>query len=316
MQCKDCLREIDEKEYFNRNYEGICKKCRQKMSQIKYENKKFGTNKQYVPARLKKNNSFEELKEEPKEKELKETNVEKKIYGSDIEEKVLKDISETFATNKVNIDPQEYPPFHIFIDLFCSLIDLEKGYMKQYEKAEDVFNRMECDYQHAYEDASDPESFMERSKMFRCLLDQRRTVKNGLAQYEKVTPLLQEIVKKCPNILKLAKDTETELNRIIELQGGHSYMARASELIAKEDFCIGKKDISARGKYHVTVPVFGYYGNNSPYLFERDCWADNPKKAIETIVKYLKAKFPNVTYKTGDFEAKIAEESTEETVYS
>ena len=41
MQCKDCLKEIDDKEYYNRSIEGLCKKRRQKMSQIKYENKKF-----------------------------------------------------------------------------------------------------------------------------------------------------------------------------------------------------------------------------------------------------------------------------------
>lgn len=57
MQCKDCLKEIDDKEYYNKSMEGICKKCRQKISQIKYENKKFGTNKEYVPARLKNKNT-------------------------------------------------------------------------------------------------------------------------------------------------------------------------------------------------------------------------------------------------------------------
>ena len=159
MQCKDCLKEIDDKEYYNRSIEGICKKCRQKISQIKYENKKFGTNKEYVPARLKNKNT--KIVNKKTNKVVSTTKVveekEEKIYDERIEKIVLDDIAQTFKNNNVDINIKDIPPFNAFMDMFCSLIDINNGYMSQYKKAEDVFNLMEGDYQHAYEDAKTPE---------------------------------------------------------------------------------------------------------------------------------------------------------------
>ena len=71
MKCKDCLKEIDEKEYYNKSIEGVCQKCRQRISQIKYENKKFGTNKEYIPLRLKDKTKHIRKKEEQNIKNLK-----------------------------------------------------------------------------------------------------------------------------------------------------------------------------------------------------------------------------------------------------
>ena len=244
MQCKDCLKEIDDKEYYNRSIEGICKKCRQKISQIKYENKKFGTNKEYVPARLKNKNT--KIVNKKTNKVVSTTKVveekEEKIYDERIEKIVLDDIAQTFKNNNVDINIKDIPPFNVFMDMFCSLIDINNGYMSQYKKAEDVFNLMEGDYQHAYEDAKTPEIFLERSKMFRCLLDQRRNIKNGIGQYDKIIDMLQDIVKKNPKILEMAQTARDELNRTIEAQEGHYYKAKASELISKEESCIGKRE--------------------------------------------------------------------------
>ena len=309
MQCKDCLKEIDDKEYYNRSIEGICKKCRQKISQIKYENKKFGTNKEYVPARLKNKNT--KIVNKKTNKVVSTTKVveekEEKIYDERIEKIVLDDIAQTFKNNNVDINIKDIPPFNVFMDMFCSLIDINNGYMSQYKKAEDVFNLMEGDYQHAYEDAKTPEIFLERSKMFRCLLDQRRSIKNGIGQYDKIIDMLQDIVKKNPKILEMAQTARDELNRTIEAQEGHYYKAKASELISKEEFCIGKRDW---GKWHVTVPLMKYYGNTVPFNFERDVWADGEKGAIDNVKEYLKQKFPNCPYK--DVQIKV--EKTEEEV--
>ena len=177
--------------------------------------------------------------------------------------------------------------------------------MSQYKKAEDVFNLMEGDYQHAYEDAKTPEIFLERSKMFRCLLDQRRSIKNGIGQYDKIIDMLQDIVKKNPKILEMAQAARDELNRTIEAQEGHYYKAKASELISKEEFCIGKREWC---KWHVTVPLMNYYGNKVPVNFERDVWADGEKGAIDNIKEYLKQKFPKCPYKDVQIKVEKAEE--------
>lgn len=307
MQCKDCLEEIDEKEYFNRSLEGVCKKCRQKINQIKYENKKFGTNRQYVPARLKEKkndiikSTIENNKKIEKIIEKKEIRTEEKptkIYDERIERIVLKDIQDTFKNHNVSIDPQQVPPFNVFMDMFVSLIDINNGYMAQYKKAEGIFNMMEGDYQHAVEDAKTPELFLERSQMFRCLLDQRRNVKNGIGQYDEIVDLLQDIVKKNPKILEIAKKAQEELSRTIESQEGHFYKAKASELISKEEFCIGKRDW---GHWRVEVPLNNYYGMSVPYTFKRDCWADGEEGAIANIKEYLKQKFPSCTYRDDKF---------------
>lgn len=310
MQCKDCLVEIDDKEYYNRSDEGVCKKCRQKKSQIKYENKKFGTNREYVPARLKNKSKNIIKKEDKKIEQKKNDEVTNKIYDEEIEKIVLADIENTFKNRNVSINFKEIPPFNIFMSMFCSLIDMSNGYMTQYKKAEETFNMMEGDYQHAYEDAQTPEIFLKRSQMFRCLLDQRREIKNGIGQYEKIDGLLQDIVKRNPQILTIARQAQAELEKVIEAQDGHYYKARASDLISKEDFCIGKKDW---GQWHVEVPINNYYNNKSPYLFTRDVWANNAEEAIENIKQYLKQKFPNCTYKTIDFKAeKLVQDDVKE----
>lgn len=307
MKCKDCLKEIDDKEYFNRSIEGVCKKCRQKISQIKYENKKFGTNKKYVPARLKSGNTRIVNKTTNKVAATTKVvnNEPKKIYDEMIEKIVLEDIAKTFKNNNVNINIKDIPPFNVFMDMFCSLIDINNGYMTQYKKAEEVFNLMEGDYQHAYEDADTPDLFMKRSQMFRCLLDQRRNIKNGMGQYDKIYDLLQDIVKRNPKILEMAKNAKTELDKTIESQEGHFYKTRASELISQADFCIGKRDY---GKWHVTVPLMNYYGNKAPFNFERDVWGDGEKAAIDNIKEYLKQKFPNCTYKEIQIKAEKVED--------
>ena len=312
MKCNDCLKEISEKEYYNKSIEGVCQKCRQRIAQIKYENKKFGTNKEYIPLRLKDSKKIINKKDNKVVTTTKVINQEKKnekIYDEKIEKIVLEDIENTFKAHSITINHKEVPPFKVFMDMFCSLIDINNGYMSQYKKAEDVFNMMEGDYQHAYEDAKTPEIFAERSKMFRCLLDQRRSVKNGLGQYSKIVNMLEDIVRKNPKILEMALTSKEELEKIILSQDEHHYKARASELIAKEDFCIGKKDMSERGTYHVSVPIFGYYGTlTTPYLFERNTFAENSQDAIDSIREYLKQKFPKCKYKLSDFKTeKITE---------
>jgi hypothetical protein len=310
MKCNDCLEEISDKEYYNKSLEGVCKKCRSKIANLKYYNKVHGTNIEYVPAKMKeKQKNVKTTKTVVQVEKIEPKKEEKRIYSEEIEKRVHKDIEKVLTDNYIDINVQEIPPFDLFINMFESLIELEKGFMGKYKKAEELFNRMECDYQHAYEDAQDPQLFMERSQMFRCLLDQRRAVKNGLARYEKIYPLLEEISKKCPKIMDLTKSVKTDLEAVMKLQGEHSYVARASELISQQEFCIGKKDLSKAGTYHVSIPVMGYYGRASLFAFERDCWAESPEAAIENIKAYLKQKFPNVSYNVRDFKAEKKEEA-------
>lgn len=293
MKCKDCLKEISSKEYNNKSAKGVCRKCRQRMAQIKYQNKKNGTNKEYVPLRLK--------EESAKTIALIKDEKEERIYGKEIENKVIEDIEKTFEKNKISINSQELPPFSIFMDMFCSLIDIENGYMSEYIKAEDVFNKMERDYQHAYEEAETLDIFDERSKMFRCLLDKRRTVKNGLGQYKTMFRLLQEIVQAMPDVLQKALQARENLTKTTEYQKNHSYKVEASELIADQGFAIMNKEMSSENsKYSATVPLMNYYGNGSPYPFQRFIDAKNEEEARKKVVEFLKTKFPNCPYKSID----------------
>lgn len=319
MKCKDCLKEIDDKEYYNRSLEGVCKKCRQKISQIKYENKKFGTNKEYIPSRLKDNNT-KKIVSRQTNKVVANTKIietkEERIYSKEIENRVLQDIDNTFKNNKVFIDSQKLPPFNVFMDMFCSLIDIENGYMSEYMKAEDIFNRMETDYRHAYEDANTNAIFNERSQMYRCLLDKRRTVKNGLGQYSKIIRMLQEIVQGTPDILDKAKQSKINLDEIIKMQENHSYKIESSELIASLDFCTGRKEVvNEYAKYLVTVPVYNLYGNTGRTEFQRAFFANSPEEAKQMTIDFLKVKFPKVTYKPVDIIAtKVIESDEEESV--
>ena len=176
MKCVDCLKEIPDIEYYNRSDEGVCNKCRQKKSQIKYENKIFGTNKVYVPARLKqqpkrKSNAVKVTKKESISDET-------VLYDKAVEKKVNADIQLVFEKYGVKINENDKVPFNMFMNMLASLLDVKNGFMNNYIKAEDVFNKMERDYQHAFEDSRTVSEMNERGQMFKCLLDKRRDVKN------------------------------------------------------------------------------------------------------------------------------------------
>lgn len=300
-KCKDCLREISKKEYFNRNNEGICKKCRQRMSQIKYENKKFGTNKKYVPLRLK--HSGRTL-----EKNQKETTIEKDnslLYSKAIEKKVAQDIENTFQKYNIKINENDLVPFTAFIDMFSALLDVEKGYMSNYLKAEDIFNMLERDYQHAFEDSKTIMEMNERSQMFKCLLDKRRNVKNINIRYSQVSRIIYEILEKIPDIQKKVETAKENLNSVITTQEEHYYKAEMSELIQQEDFCKGAKSTTAGKmiKFDVSVPLFNYGKNRAgiPYDFHRFIYANTQEEAINIVKKFLQDKFSSCTYKDNDF---------------
>lgn len=302
MKCIDCLKEIDDKEYYNKNDEGVCKKCRQRKSQIKYENKKFGTNKVYIPLRLKK--ATTKRKKDSVSITNKATD-ETRLYSKEIENKVNDDIKKVFDKYGINIKENDAAPLSVFMNMFETLLDVKNGYMNNYIKAEDLFNMLERDYQHAFEDANTTSKMEERSKMFRCLLDKRRNVKNINIQYSQISRIIYEIIDKIPDILDKVHSSNEKLKDIIEKQEGHYYRAEMSELIQEEDFCKGNKPVGKFGmkKYDVSVPIFNY-GNNSagiPYDFHRFAYAKDETDAINQVKAFLSEKFPKCTYKPNDF---------------
>lgn len=306
MKCVDCLKEIDDKEYYNKSDEGVCKKCRQRKSQIKYENKKFGTNKVYVPLRLKENtqsNKKDSLISLKEGNEIKNEDIE--LYSKEIEDRVTEDIKKVFNKNSINIKETDIVPLSIFMNMFEMLLDVKNGYMNNYIKAEELFNMLERDYQHAFEDANTISIMEERSKMFKCLLDKRRNIKNINIQYSQVSRIIYEIIDKVPNILEKVRMSKEKLGNIIEKQENHYYRAEASELIQEEDFCKGNKTVERVGmkKYDVSIPIFNY-GNNStgiPYDFHRFVYAKDKIDAISQVKIFLSEKFPKCTYKSNDF---------------
>ena len=301
MKCKDCLSEISDKEYYNKSDEGVCKKCRQRKSQIKYENKKFGTNKEYVPLRLK--HKVERKSSAPKV--VKEKDDETKLYGKDIEKKVNNDIQAVFNQYGVEIKDNDRLPFLIFMNMFNSLLDIKNGFMSNYIKAEDIFNNMERDYQHAFEDSKTVSEMDERSKMFKCLLDKRRNVKNINIQYEQISRIIYEIIDKIPNIVDKVNISIERLTDIIQKQEDHYYKAEVSELIQQADFCKGTKPFGKAGaiKYDVSVPLFNFGNNRAgiPYDFHRYAYGKNQQEAIDTVKAFISKKLPKCTYKPNDF---------------
>lgn len=303
MKCKDCLNEINEKEYYNKNNEGVCQKCRQRMSQIKYENKKFGKNKKYVPLRLKdkaqrKEGAVEVIKENNKENES-------TLYTKEIESIVSSDIEKVFEKNSVVIKNNDSMPFTVFMDMFESLLDVKNGYMNNYIKAEDIFNMLERDYQHAFEDAKTISEMNERGQMFKCLLDKRRDVKNVNMQYSRISRVIYEIINKDPSILNKVHIANKALKDLIDQQDSHYYRAEVSEFVQEADFCKGVKPSTKAGtkKYDVSIPVFNF-GNNSagvPYDFHRYAYATNEADAIEQVKLFIAKNFPKVSYKANDF---------------
>lgn len=303
MKCVDCLKEIPDNEYYNRSDEGVCKKCRQKKSQIKYENKKFGTNKVYVPARLKqqpkrKSNAVKVTKKETISDET-------VLYDKSVEKKVNEDIQLVFGKYGVKINENDKVPFNIFMNMLASLLDVKNGFMNNYIKAEDVFNKMERDYQHAFEDSRTVSEMNERGQMFKCLLDKRRDVKNVNIQYEKISRIIYEIVDKVPSVLDKVNMATEQLEDIMKKQEDHYYRAEMSELIQQEDFCRGTKIVGKAGmtKYDVSVPLFNFGNNNAgiPYDFHRYAYATSKEDAIEQVKGFLKEKFAKCTYKPNDF---------------
>ena len=309
MKCNDCLKEIDEKEYYNKSNEGVCKKCRQRMSQVKYENKKFGTNKEYVPLKMKagytpKQNTVKRTRIVKSEKQADSTDS-KVLYSKEIEKKVGEDIQKTFAKHNITIKDNDVVPLIMFMEMLETLLDVKNGYMNNYIKAEDLFNMLERDYQHAFEDSKTIGEMNERGQMFKCLLDKRRNVKNVNIQYTQISRVIYEIIDRIPDILPKVRQAKDRLADVLDKQESHYYRAEMSELIQAEEFCRGVKPVGKAGvtKYDVSVPIFNYGNNRAgiPYDFHRYAYAVNEEDAINQVKAFLKEKFPNCTYKPNDF---------------
>ena len=310
MKCNDCLKEIDEKEYYNKSNEGVCRKCRQRMSQVKYENKKFGTNKEYVPLKMKagyspKQTATKRVARTVKTKSETESVNNSVLYSKEIEKKVGEDIQRTFAKHNITIKDNDVVPLIMFMEMLETLLDVKNGYMNNYIKAEDLFNMLERDYQHAFEDSKTVIEMNERGQMFKCLLDKRRNVKNVNIQYTQISRVIYEIIDKIPDILPKVRQAKERLTDALDKQESHYYRAEMSELIQGEEFCRGVKSVGKAGvtKYDVSVPIFNYGNNRAgiPYDFHRYAYATSEEDAINQVKAFLKEKFPNCTYKPNDF---------------
>ena len=224
--CPDCGQE---KELGVRT--GICKQCSARKANAKYQNKPYI---KIINSKNKRNPRKIKIVKDKKEDE----NVEFKLYSKKIEEEVQKDIDLNLKAKKVNL-PKNMS-FGIAFEVIYNAIHGIEG-ISEYIKAEDVFNKLENDYRHGYENAKTAESFDYWSKLYKCLLDKRRDIKTVISEYEAGGYIFKELADN-KEFVKGFDSAYNTYKMVHEMNEKGQYRQRSeSQIVKNSEFCIGKK---------------------------------------------------------------------------
>ena len=315
MICKDCEMEVDKL-----NKQGICKQCQTRINQLRYRNKKDGTNKPYVPVKdLKNSNKKEDLIEykrimnkrksavkiKSKETTNKVINTQKNQEIKELlkqEDIVKKDIQETFDRRGAKF-PKDCTSI---LPIFEQLNVLLNNYINPYNIAEEILNEMELDYKHAKEYYSTMyrECLLHKNtnvnideikakkdlweERHSILLEERRGIKNVLAEYKCAgiffTELSQDI-----NIKKRFLKYHNNLLNVCNTLSNKEYKAKMSSLVAEEDFCVDLKvDTSKQGKNKYQVVIITLWRNKRDN-FVKNVYAETEEDAMAQVRRYLES---------------------------
>lgn len=250
---------------------GICKKCSARKANAKYQNKP------YIKLIDSENKIVRRKTETKIVKEMEEENLETKLYSKEIEEAVDKDIDINLKARKVNL-PKNMS-FGIVFEIVYNVIHGIDN-ISEYLKAEDVFNKLENDYRHGYENAKTMEEFNYWSKLYRCLLDKRREIKNVVSEYEAGGYIFKELSNNKEFVDSFDKAYGT-YKQVHEMNEKGQYRQRSeSQIVKNSDFCIGKKnETTYLGQFKYLVLFKPVQQNIEP--FRTIVYAKDEKDAIE-----------------------------------
>lgn len=160
--------------------------------------------------------------------------------------------------------------------------------ISEYLKAEDMFNKLERDYKHCYENAKTQEKINFWGQAYKCLLDKRREIKVVISEYES-GGFIFERMSKDKAFMEEFEQVYEVFKKIHEMNEKELYRQESdSQLVKNEDFCVGKKSETNRfglSKYNVHIKSV----NPKQESFSRCVYAKDEKGAIQEVLDFIKA---------------------------
>lgn len=297
MICKDCG---IEKDTATKRRDGVirCKECAARMSNCKYHGR------EYIPKINETNTS--KKKGIPRIKhsksELNKTSVETANVNNEqiltnmdeISKLVDKEIQSEYKKRNINLmSGIMFQQLFVLLDACLSNVK----FIDDYYKAEQVFNKLQVDYNHAIEDSKTDESFLKFSKMLKVLLEKRRDIKDVIISYEQGGNFFSEL-KKDEEFMKKFTDAFTKQMQLDKVYNKDNYKVNISNEVLKEDFAVGKKRDYV--KRHWKVTVNSIERNVKPFI--RDTFALSSSEAIDNVLKFIQGSEYKISYRRKDIE--------------
>lgn len=276
--CPECG---EEKEIGPRT--GICKSCAHKKASAKYLAKKKSVTttkeKDNLDSILRK-----ELEEIDESKEI-EKQKEKNLYSEEIIKLVKDDIE--YNLKMKNISLPKGIDFKVPFQVLKTVLD-NVNLINEYLNAEDIFNKLENDYRHGYEHAKTSEQFDYWSRVYKCFLDERRSIKNIISEFETGGYFFDKLAKD-KDFMEQFNEAYNGFIAIRDMNERGTYrQVSDSKLVKNTDFCIGKKtETTHEGKYKYYVSIRPM--NKNQAVFTRYAIAKSEQEAISEVLNFIKS---------------------------
>ena len=291
MICEDCG--ID-KSTASKRRDGVirCKECAARLSNCKYLGKEYIRKIDVV------NNEKQDVKPT---NEINKLTSDESINNEsildnmdDINKLVDKEIQSEYKKRNINlVNGVAFQQLFILLNACLSNIK----FIDDYYKAEQVFNKLQVDYNHAIEDSKTDESFLKFSKMLKALLEKRRDVKDVIISYEQGGNFFSEL-KNNEEFMKKFTDAFTKQMQLDKVYNKDNYKVNISNEVLKEDFAVGKKRDYVKRHWRVTVNSIER--NQKPFV--RDTFALSSSEAIDNVLKFIQGSEYKISYRRKDVE--------------
>ena len=296
MICSHCEKEVEE---YAQKRDKICGPCYRRMMNCLSRGKEYIMYKNLTEAEkteidLRLQNYKKSKNQESKVSNSKCVELANKAKQ---EELINKDIEEAF-NKKGYIIPKDFSSVR---GVFEQLDVLLSNYIDKYLNAEEIYNKLECDYRHAKEhyatlynnDRTGPNSlvYLEKRELWEerhnILLEKRRPVKNVIIEHNLIKEFLASVNSKAEVKNNFTKAL-INLRTTGQVVHDGEYKAQLSNLVELEDFCIGNKSNKKQlNKYHVEIVTL-YKGSKSQFV--RYALAETPEEAKQKVIDFIQSQ--------------------------
>lgn len=286
--CPDCG---EEKELGPQT--GICKRCSTRKSNCKHQGREYVKLKDVDPSKRVQRKTVTYTKRVNDETSFNK-NETTKLYSKEIDEIVQKDIDFNLKSKNLKL-PQSIDfglAFTVLSNALDSANDIDKFF-----KAEEIFNDIENDYRHAYENAKTSEEFNYWSQVYKCFLDKRRQIKIVVSEFQSSGYIFKKLYEDNNFLLEFNTAYENYKNVHNFNEEGKYRQKSDSQIVKNADFCVGKKSETnyiGENKYNVLIRP---NAPSSREPFKTTVYAKNEEIAKNKAIENMKKANYTMCYK-------------------